>query len=121
MVDLAPQEKKERGAQLSEIKTKLTEAYEARELEFKLGQINQQLEKDLVDISIDTLSSNGSYSLLAQIRRDAEEICKSMGFIVEYGTDMVTKFENFESVNIPLTHPATEMHDTIYLNDKDSS
>ncbi len=121
MVDLAPQEKKERGAQLSEIKTKLTEAYEARELEFKLGQINQQLEKDLVDISIDTLSSNGSYSLLAQIRRDAEEICKSMGFIVEYGTDMVTKFENFESVNIPLTHPATEMHDTIYLNDKDPS
>ena len=32
---------------------------------------------------------------------------------------MVTKFENFEAVNIPLTHPATEMHDTIYLNEKD--
>ena len=40
---------------------------------------------------------------------------------MEYGTEMVTKFENFESVNIPLTHPATEMHDTIYLNDKDAS
>jgi len=44
-----------------------------------------------------------------------------MGFVMEYGTDVVTKFENFESVNIPLTHPATEMHDTIYLTDKDSS
>jgi phenylalanyl-tRNA synthetase alpha subunit len=42
-----------------------------------------------------------------------------MGFLMEYGTEMVTKFENFESVNIPLTHPATEMHDTIYLNDTD--
>ncbi len=40
---------------------------------------------------------------------------------MEYGTEMVTKFENFESVNIPLTHPATEMHDTIYLNEKDPS
>lgn len=44
-----------------------------------------------------------------------------MGFVMEYGTDVVTKFENFESVNIPLTHPATEMHDTIYLTDKDSN
>jgi phenylalanyl-tRNA synthetase alpha chain len=40
---------------------------------------------------------------------------------MEYGTEVVSKFENFESVNIPLTHPATEMHDTIYLNDKDPS
>jgi phenylalanyl-tRNA synthetase alpha chain len=32
---------------------------------------------------------------------------------------MVTKFENFEAVNIPLSHPATEMHDTIYLQEKD--
>lgn len=43
-----------------------------------------------------------------------------MGFIVESGTEVVTKFENFESVNIPLTHPATEMQDTIYLNDEDA-
>ena len=86
-----------------------------------MGQINEQLEKDLVDISLDVASEEGSYSILAEVRRDAEEICKSMGFVMEYGTEVVTKFENFEAVNIPLTHPATEMHDTIYLNDKDTS
>ena len=121
MVDLAPEEKKEKGAKLSEIKTKLTQAYEAKEQSFKMWQINEQLEKDLVDISLDVSQETGSYSILAEVRRDAEDVCKSMGFIVEYWTEMVTKFENFESVNIPLTHPATEMHDTIYLNDKDSS
>lgn len=42
-----------------------------------------------------------------------------MGFIVENGKDAVSKFENFEAVNIPVSHPATEMHDTIYLADKD--
>lgn len=31
----------------------------------------------------------------------------------------MTKFENFESVNIPLSHPATEMQDTIYLKETD--
>lgn len=119
MVDLPSEEKKERWAKLSEIKTKLTEAYETKEREFKLGQINQQLEKDLVDISLDVAHDEGSYSLLAKVRREIEEMYKSMWFIIDYGHEIVTKFENFESVNIPLTHPATEMHDTIYLNDKD--
>ena len=121
MVDLPGEEKKERWAVLSEIKTKLTEAYEAKEQYFKMWQINEQLQKDLVDISLDVVREEGTYSLLAEVRRDAEDICKWMGFVVEYGTEVVTKFENFESVNIPLTHPATEMHDTIYLNDKDPS
>lgn len=121
MIDLPAEEKKQRWAVLSEIKTKLTEAYEAKQQYFKMEQINEQLEKDLVDMSLDVASEEGSYSILAEVRRDAEEICKSMGFVMEYGTEVVTKFENFESVNIPLTHPATEMHDTIYLNDKDAS
>lgn len=119
MLTLSPEEKKERGAKLSEIKMKLMEAYEVKEQALKFEEINLQLEKDLVDISLDVAQEQGSYSLLAEVRRDAEEICKSMGFIMEYGNEMVTKFENFESVNIPLTHPATEMHDTIYLNEKD--
>ena len=121
MLTLPAEEKKDRGAKLSDIKTKLTEAYEAKQQSFKMGQINQQLEKDLVDISLDTSSENWSYSLLAEVRREVEEIFKSLWFVMEYGTEMVTKFENFESVNIPLTHPATEMHDTIYLNEKDPS
>lgn len=121
MLTLSPEEKKEKWAKLSEIKTKLTEAYEAKEQFFKMAQINEQLEKDIVDISLDVNKDQWSYSLLANIRREAEEICKGMGFVMEYGTDVVTKFENFESVNIPLTHPATEMHDTIYLTDKDSN
>lgn len=121
MLALSPEEKKERGATLSEIKTKLTEAYEAKQQFFKMEEINQQLQKDLVDISLDVSSEQGSYSLLAKVRREIEEVYKSMWFIIDYGHEIVTKYENFESVNIPLSHPATEMHDTIYLNDKDPS
>ena len=42
-----------------------------------------------------------------------------MGFTIEYGKDVVTKYENFYSVNIPSTHPATEMHDTYFLQQTD--
>lgn len=42
-----------------------------------------------------------------------------MGFHIEYGHDLVTVDENFLSVNIPLSHPATEMHDTLYIEEQD--
>jgi hypothetical protein len=37
-----------------------------------------KIEKDLVDISLDVPGDRGSYSILAEIRRDAEDICKGM-------------------------------------------
>ncbi len=120
MASLSPEEKKEAGKVLSEAKTVIWSAYEAKEREISIQQINQQLQSDIVDISLEKEHiETGHYSLLAKVRREAEEICKSMGFVMEYGTDLVTKFENFESVNIPLSHPATEMQDTIYITEKD--
>jgi phenylalanyl-tRNA synthetase alpha chain len=40
-----------------------------------------------------------------------------MGFHIEYGHDIVSKYENFYSLNIPKDHPATEMQDTFYLKE----
>lgn len=85
MITLSPEEKKERGVKLSEIKIKLMEAYVAKEQSFKMKEINFQLEKDLVDISLDSaIDKQGSYSLLAKVRREIEEVYKSMGFIIDY-------------------------------------
>ena len=116
----SPEDKKTLGAELSTAKTLITEAYDTQKDQLSMQNINAALQEDIVDISLDKpLDEQGTFSLLSKIRRDAEEICRSMGFIMEYGTEVVTKFENFESVNIPLTHPATEMHDTIYLQETD--
>jgi phenylalanyl-tRNA synthetase alpha chain len=82
--------------------------------------INEMLEKDLIDISLPGAKlDQWYYNLLAKTRREVEDIAQSLGFIVDNSTDIVTKFENFEAVNIPITHPATEMHDTIYVDKKD--
>ena len=54
-------------------------------------------------------------------RRRIEQLFASLGFNIYYGDDVVTKYENFYSVNIPATHPATEMHDTLFLHQPDST
>lgn len=122
MVALLPEDKKEAGKLLSEAKVALTEAYENKERNLSSEWINQKLNEDLIDVSLDGKPlDGGSYSVLALVRREIEEVYKWMGFTIDYGHEIVTKYENFESVNIPLTHPATEMHDTIYLKDLDPS
>ncbi len=120
MVSLDAEAKKEAGKILSESKTALTQAYTSKENSISTDIINQKLNQDIVDISLpgNTIEA-WHFSLITKVRRDIEEIYKSMWFVIDYGHEIVTKFENFESVNIPLTHPATESHDTIYLNQKD--
>ena len=120
MADLSPEEKRERWQQLSSLKTALESAYDKKNTELSSAVINEMLEKDLVDISLPWVPlEKWYYNLLAKTRREVEDIAQSLGFIVDNSTDIVTKFENFESVNIPITHPATEMHDTIYVDKKD--
>lgn len=120
--DLSPEDKKTVGSELATAKQQLTDIYESKLSIFKTAQINEQLAHDIVDISTPAPHDHHwSYSLLTSTRRKIEEICQNMGFTIEYGHDMVTKFENFISLNIPLTHPATEMHDTFFLTDRDET
>ncbi len=121
MLTLPPEEKKIMWGDLSDIKAFLTESYEHKKDMLDREEINAHLANDPVDSSLTGIPlEQGNFSLLAEVRREVEDIFRSMWFTIEYGTDMVTKFENFEAVNIPLTHPATEMQDTIYLNDTDT-
>ena len=43
----------------------------------------------------------------------------SMGYSVAEGPDIETDFYNFTALNIPEDHPAREMQDTFYIEDKD--
>ena len=120
MGDLSPEERKEKGQLLSDLKSSLEAAYAEKEQSFAMAGINELLEKELIDLSLPGKKvEQGYYNLLIKTRREMEDIAQAMGFIVELGTEVVSKFENFEAVNIPITHPATEMHDTIYVDKPD--
>lgn len=120
LASLSPEEKKVQGGQLSAMRNTLQESYQAKFDLMKTAEINEQLEKELIESSLPAAElEEGHFSLLTKVRRELEEIARDMGFIVENGTDIVSKFENFEAVNIPVSHPATEMHDTIYVAEKD--
>ena len=87
---------------------------EIRDREFK-----EKLMKDpLIDITIpDLRARRGSLHPITLAARDVEEVFANMGFIIEDGPEIATDYQNFESVNIPKSHPARDMQDTFWLSD----
>lgn len=120
LATLSPEEKKKQGSKLSQARNKLQAAYTKKVNTLEAEAINAQLGKEVLEYGLPGVElQEGHFSLLTKVRRELEEIAYNMGFIIESGTDIVSKFENFEAVNIPVSHPATEMHDTIYVDEKD--
>ncbi len=58
---------------------------------------------------------------LHPITQMMDEICsvfERMGFAVAHGPEVELDFYNFEALNIPPDHPARDMQDTFYIDDK---
>lgn len=122
MKDLSPEEKKEQGAQIKELFQTIETAFFAKQDDIKRAYRDEQLKKEIVDVTTPwTTLPRGFTNLQNKLRRTCEDIFQWMWFHIEYGHDLVTVQENFESVNIPASHPATEMHDTLYIKQEEDN
>lgn len=116
---LDPEARKSKWAELSTLKSQAENIYQDFLGKFKTQEINAKLANDIVDISLDVDADYGHQNLLDSTRREVEDIFASMWFQIFYGQEVLDKKRNFETLNIPLTHPATEIHDTFYIDDVD--
>ena len=122
MKDLSPEEKKTKWQELSALKTAVDNAIKEKYEELFKQQVNKILEQDIVDITLDGVKKEKwTYGLQLGFRRYLEHILQGMGFNIEMWNEVVTKYQNFFSVNIPKDHPAVEMQDTFYLEQTDES
>lgn len=116
MKSLSNEEKKTFGQEVNVLKNEVNDKLaEKRE---ELHQKEIELENSRMpefDISIPADLKRGSYHPITLVQRQCEEVFKSMGFVVEDYSEIVTDYECFEALNIPKTHPARDMQDTYYL------
>lgn len=54
---------------------------------------------------------------LIKVADEIKDIFKSFGFAIEDGPEIETDYYNFEALNIPKSHPARAMQDTLYISD----
>ncbi len=121
--DATPDERKTIGAKANEVKNAIEELVAKRMLELEVQEINANLAKDKIDISLtDSVLDKGLQAAglhpVTIIQKEIEDIFISMGFEVLDGPHIEDDYHNFEALNIPDTHPARDMQDTFWFADK---
>lgn len=112
---MSPEEKKNFGRELNELKNFATETIQAatEALRQSGGVIKRG---KLLDLSVPGSSSSlGALHPISLVQLELEQIFENMGFSVLDSPEAETEFNNFESVNIPADHPARDMQDTFWL------
>ena len=113
---LAPEERRERGAELQAARARLEEAIAARRSDLEQGERLRALAADRMDLTeVIAGSRRGHLHLLTQTRDELEDVFLGMGYRVAEGPEVESDWYNFEALNMPPAHPARGMWDTLYL------
>ena len=117
MGKLSVEEKKSFGSEVNALKEYATEAIAAGAARLQALELQKELDAmEAFDISLPPVLDRGSYHPVTLVQRKCEEVFRTMGFVVEDYSEIVTDYECFESLNIPPFHPARDMQDTYYLD-----
>jgi len=114
---LAPEERKQRGAKINAVKEQVEGQIAARRLALERAELERRLEAERVDVSLPgRRQSLGGLHPITQTIERMEAFFESVGFEVVEGPEIEDDWHNFEALNIPPEHPARAMHDTFYVD-----
>ena len=116
---LSIEEKKIKGQELNLFKSFFEQTINNKKSDLEISALNEKLENEQIDATLPPRDFNtGKIHPISQTIYKIIDIFSSMGFSVESGPDIETDFNNFTALNIPSHHPAREMQDTFYIEDK---
>ena len=110
-------QKREVGMLINELKQKVEEGVNALKEKAKEEALIRQLESDKrIDFTLPVNTKTGSLHPRTILQKQIVDTFVSMGFIIEDGNEIETEYNNFDSVNVPASHPARDMQDTFWLD-----
>ena len=116
---LAESERKKFASDLNIIKDELQNLINLKINEIENSEINEKLQKEKVDITLpERPFVRGKIHPVSQTIDEISSIFSEIGFSVEEGPDVENEYNNFTALNTPDNHPARDMHDTFYLDEK---
>ena len=116
---IAEEQRKNFASDLNATKDELQDLISSKIDEIETKEINQKLEKEKVDITLPERTFNqGKIHPVSQVIDEISSIFSEIGFSIEEGPDVENEYNNFTALNTPDNHPARDMHDTFYLDEK---
>jgi len=115
--DLSPEEKKKIGEKANTLKNEMAGIITAKKSELEMEKYKELGESEKIDITTPYPRRVGHVHPISKIRKELEELFKSMGFMILDGPGLESDWYNFEALNISEHHPARDSQDTFYIAD----
>jgi phenylalanyl-tRNA synthetase alpha chain len=112
---VAPEQKRELGQKLNQLKIKAQEKIDALKSAAGAGKRESGAEQDLTLPGIPVFQT-GSRHPISIIKFQLIDIFARMGFTVSEGPEIEDGWHNFTALNTPENHPARDMQDTFYVS-----
>jgi phenylalanyl-tRNA synthetase alpha chain len=108
------------GAAVNDALTELQSVADVRLRELKSAEFAHQVAAERVDMTELAMSAQatqrrGRLHLVTQATERLEDVFIGLGFQIAEGPEVETDFYNFEALNMPPSHPARSMWDTLFI------
>ena len=120
MRNLDHEDRRSLGAALNQARESLEAAVADRLDQLATAERRAQLAAEQMDLTeYQERASVGHAHLITQTWERLEDVFVGMGFQVATGPEVETDWFNFEALNLPPSHPARSLWDTLYLDTTD--
>lgn len=120
MGQISKEERSRMGAEVNKTKAELAAAMEEKKEAFRRKAQELKFKREALDVTEPGIMPQplGSLHPMTQTYRTIRDALIGMGFEVFDGPEIELDDNNFTLLNLPLDHPARDMQDTFYINDK---
>lgn len=118
MKNLSPEERPVLGQLVNEVREFINGILEEKNKELKEKEKNERIAEEVIDITLPGNRNNlGTTHPITDTMNFMKNIFIEMGFDVADGPEVETVAYNFDSLNIPKTHPSRDITDTFYIDE----
>lgn len=119
MGSLTEDERPVMGKMANEVRAFIEEIIEAKTTELRGRMLAAQLQTEKIDVTLPgTIPEIGRRHPLNIVLDEIKEMFLGMGFEVADGPEVEYVENNFDLLNMPLTHPSRDTQDTFYVSDE---
>jgi len=107
------------GDKVNKTRIEIEDALNSALTVIKKKETEEKFDSEKIDITLRGRTVKaGSRHPLQSVFDEVEDIFLGLGFCIAEGPEIESEYYNFETLNMPASHPARDAQDTLYINDK---
>ena len=119
MGEAPPEERARIGQAANQVKNALEGLFEEKQAQVRSAALGQALAGERLDVTLPgRRPARGRLHITTQTLREVYRIFAEMGFQIYRSPEVESEENNFELLNIPAHHPARDMWDTFFVQDR---